>query len=352
MSNEDTKVFVGMSGGVDSSVSAALLKRVGYDVTGVFINVWQPDFIDCSQEEDRQDAMRAAIHLDMPFIVLDAREEYKSRVVDYMIEEYKAGRTPNPDIMCNKWVKFGLFYDKARAAGADFVATGHYVRSKDGMLLQGLDQNKDQSYFLWTITKEHLKHTLFPVGEFEKSHTRELAREFGLPNAEKKDSQGLCLMGNLDTRAFLANYIEECEGDVVNESGDVIGKHEGAAFFTLGQRHGFTITNQTPESKPMYVIAKDVDSNTITVSENPVTSKQEHLHINAAATNWITRTPTVGEQLGARIRYRQKLFTVTVTESTAKTISVTLEEPQATIPKGQSLVLYDQEVCLGGGIIA
>lgn len=351
-----------MSGGVDSSVSAALLKQQGYDVTGVFISTWQPDFMECNQDDDRRDAKRVAAHLDIPFVMLDAVEEYKQGVVDYMIAEYRAGRTPNPDIMCNKHVKFGVFFDKAMEHGADFIATGHYVQiqsakckvqnnQEEFSLLMGNDAGKDQSYFLWTLTQEHLQHTLFPVGEFEKSRVRELAEEFGLPNADKKDSQGLCFMGKLDVHKFLAHYIEPKSGDVLNTNGEIIGYHDGSHFLTLGQRHGFTVTKKTPDDPPYYIIDKDSEANTITVAHTISDSPTSHSQIRIANTNWIRTKPEPGDVISARLRYRQPLFEVTteVFEDTSATFRLT--EPQSIIPQGQSLVLYDGEECLGGGII-
>jgi len=268
--NNKKKVFVGLSGGVDSSTSAAILKKDGYDVTGVFIKVWQPDFLPCSWREDRLDAMRVAAHLDIPFITMDLEKEYKQEVVDYMVHEYKEGRTPNPDVMCNKYIKFGAFFDKAMEMGADYVATGHYARvKKDGdvvRLLAGADENKDQSYFLWTLTQKQLKKTLFPIGEYVKPEVRKIAEKFGLSTAKKKDSQGLCFIGKLDMKDFLKEFIPEKKGDVLNGKGEVVGEHDGAYFYTLGQRHGFTVTVKGVDDTPYFIIYKDIEANTITVS--------------------------------------------------------------------------------------
>ena len=357
MSSSGKKVFVGLSGGVDSAVSAALLKEQGYNVTGVFIRVWQPEFLGCSQEEDERDAKRVAAHLGIPFMTLDAVEEYKTRVVDYLVREYESGRTPNPDIMCNKFVKFGVFFDTARKNGADFVATGHYVtiqkskiRSQNEhtklALCMGKDANKDQSYFLWTLTPEHLTHTLFPVGELEKSQVREKARALDLPNAEKKDSQGLCFIGKLDMQEFLGHFIKSEEGNVINEQGGVIGHHPGAVFFTLGQRHGFTITEKTPDDTPYYVIKKNVTENTLTVSHEPKESNALTENILLHNTNWITSSPRKGETFQARLRYRQGLFSVSIKQITDATAELEFYEPQIA-PEGQSLVLYKGEECVG-----
>lgn len=335
-----------MSGGVDSSVSAALLKKAGYDVTGVFIKVWQPDWINCTWREDRLDAMRVAAQLDIPFITLDLEKEYKEQVVDYMVAEYRSGRTPNPDVMCNRFVKFGGFYDWAMKRGADFVATGHYARIENGKLMMGDDQNKDQTYFLWTLTAEQLKHVLFPVGNIEKPEVRKLAKKFKLATADKKDSQGLCFIGKIDVKEFLSHYIEEKRGDVVNEKGEVIGHHDGAFFYTIGERHGFTITKKTPYDEPLYVFAKDIEKNTISVS-----SKDElpngKTSLQLTVVNWIGRTIPVGRKLQARSRYREALQEVVISDQNA----VTFSEPQFTLSSGQSLVVYDGKECLGGGII-
>jgi tRNA-uridine 2-sulfurtransferase len=343
------KVYVGMSGGVDSSVSAALLKKEGYEVTGVFIKVWQPDWINCTWREDRLDAMRVAALLGIPFITLDLEKEYKEEVVDYMIREYKEGRTPNPDVMCNKSVKFGGFFKWAIAQGADFVATGHYAKVQNGKLMAGDDKNKDQSYFLWTLTEEQLSKTLFPVGDIEKPQVRKLAKKFKLPNAEKKDSQGLCFIGKIDIKEFLSHYIESKRGDVLNENGEVIGEHDGSFFFTIGERHGFTITKKTPSDEPYYVISKDIEKNTITVAHKNQDGRlpNEIKKVSLREVNWNQRHAPVGKDLLARSRYREKLQEIKVLDET----TIEFKELQQTISPGQSVVVYDGEVCLGGGII-
>jgi tRNA-specific 2-thiouridylase len=338
------KVYIGMSGGVDSSVSAALLKKEGYKVIGVFIKVWQPEWINCTWKEDRLDAMRVAARLDIPFITLNLEKEYKEEVVDYMIDEYRRGRTPNPDVMCNRSVKFGGFYNWAMKQGADFVATGHYVISKDGQLIAGKDKNKDQSYFLWTLTKEQIAKTLFPVGNIEKPEARRLAKKFNLPNAEKKDSQGLCFIGKIDVKDFLSHYIESKKGNVLNESGEIIGEHDGAFFFTIGERHGYTITKKTPNDEPYYIVSKDIINNTITVANKINNGKTS---ITLSNINWNQGKAIINRNLKARSRYRAPLQGIKfINENT-----VEFKEPQATLSSGQSLVLYDGDVCLGGGII-
>ena len=366
MNKKANKVYVGMSGGVDSSVSAALLKDAGYDVTGVFIKVWQPDWAiinsGCTWKEDRLDAMRVAAKLDIPFITLDLEKEYKEEVVDYMISEYKAGRTPNPDVMCNRYVKFGGFFDWAMKQGADFVATGHYASigntrqpaESDSatclyQLLAGDDKNKDQSYFLWTLTQEQLSKTLFPVGNIEKPEVRKLAKKFELPTADKKDSQGLCFIGKIDIKEFLSHYIESKNGDVLDIEGNKIGVHDGAFFFTIGERHGFTITKKTPNDEPYFVISKDIDKNTITVANKNTDGALPNAitKISLKEINWNQGKAPIGKVLKARSRYRENLQEITVSNEN----EIIFTDPQYTLSPGQSLVVYDGNICLGGGII-
>ncbi len=418
---------MGLSGGVDSAVSAALLQKAGYDVTGVFIKVWQPDWLECNWKEERREAMRVAAHLGIPFITLDLEKEYKEGVIDYMLAEYKAGRTPNPDVMCNREVKFGAFWRWTKSQGADYIATGHYARIKyrnidDAdlylreafsprklgekgslrhasasvnviyQLFAGRDKNKDQSYFLWTLNQDNLAHTLFPVGHLEKTEVRKLAHKFKLPNADKKDSQGLCFIGKVDVKDFLAHYLKAEPGNVLNEEGEIIGKHQGALFFTIGERHGFTITKKTPDDDRYYVIDKDMEQNTITVSNRIVgkdySSSQKTIRISNI--NWIAGTapidnsiaPPLGRQesleeersdergrapaarsggandssslvntLHARSRYRQPLQNIKIHSVNMFETIVEFKKPQDALTPGQSLVIYNGEECVGGGII-
>ncbi len=352
-----------MSGGVDSSVSAALLKKAGYDVTGVFIKVWTPDWFECTWKEDRIDAMRAAATIGIPFVTLDLEKEYKKDVVDYMIDEYKIGRTPNPDVMCNRSVKFGAFWKWAKEQGADYIATGHYaqaeygVRSQEGTqqyrLLKGNDENKDQSYFLWTLEQADLEHVMFPVGNIEKPEVRKLARKFKLPNAEKKDSQGLCFLGKIDIKEFLPHYINIRRGAVMNDKGVIIGHHPGALLFTIGERHGFTITEKSPNDEPYYIIAKDVVDNTITVSPRKPDESLPHARreVVLSKVNWISGIPSSKLKLKARSRYRQQLNDVKLISTDKDTAKIEFSLPQDTLAPGQSLVIYHKDECLGGGII-
>jgi tRNA-specific 2-thiouridylase len=343
------KVFVGLSGGVDSSVSAALLQKAGYDVTGVFMKVWSPDWLPCTWKEERRDAMRVAAHLNISFLTFDFEQEYKKAVVDYLIAEYRQGRTPNPDVLCNREIKFGAFLNKAVEAGADFIATGHYARNIQNHLYEGVDKAKDQSYFLWTLGKKELAKTLFPVGEFQKSKVRALATKFGLPTAVKRDSQGICFLGPIDMKEFLAHYITTEPGDVLDETGTKVGRHDGALLYTIGERHGFT----TASNKPYYVIAKNIEANTITVSH---TYSEQSLAtvsgVKLVSVTWTNHPPEAGKYL-ARFRYHQTPVPCSiesVKESDEK-ITVTFLALQAGVAIGQSLVLYNGEECVGGGII-
>lgn len=348
-------VFVGLSGGVDSSVAATRLKARGYNVVGVFIKVWHPEWLKCNWEQERLDAMRVAAKLDIPFLTCDAEQAYKDHVADYFIREYEQGRTPNPDIVCNQYVKFGTFLEFARERGARYIATGHYAQiDTDGKnhfsLHRGADTSKDQSYFLWTLNQAELSATLFPVGDTEKALIREEAARAGLITSEKKDSQGICFLGDIDIAEFLSHYIDLVPGPVVDESGDTIGEHQGAFMYTLGQRHGFTTTNRSTDESPYFIIAKDVASNTITVSrQRPVV--QAHTHIKLANCNWITTPPTAGDTITIQTRYRQTPFPVLV-HSVHDTECTLLPMQDCDITTaGQSVVWYDKDECRGGGMI-
>jgi len=352
------KVFIGLSGGVDSSVSAYLLKQAGYDVTGVFLKVWQPDFMYCTAKEDRRDAMRVAASLSIPFMTIDAVSEYKQYVVDYMIAEYKRGRTPNPDVMCNSVVKFGVFYKKARELGADFIATGHYAQriEKEGEVLLGeaIDTTKDQTYFLWNIPREALKHSLFPVGGYHKKDIREIARKAGLYTAEKKDSQGLCFIGKVSMQDFLSHFLDLQPGKVLDIKGSVIGHHNGALLYTVGQRHNFTITEKGTDDTPLYVVSTDIDTNTIVVdtkNDTQDTSTAMITQVDIGSTNWLGKTPVVGDGYMARMRYRQALVPCVCTDMREGHAVVQFSTSHLYIACGQSLVLYKDGTCLGGGII-
>lgn len=299
--------------------------------------------------------MKVCAELGIPFQTLDLSAEYKREVVDYMISEYQAGRTPNPDVMCNRQIKFGGFYDWAVKAGADYVATGHYaqiIKNKKGAneLHVAVDQNKDQSYFLWTLKAEQLNHILFPIGHLEKPTVRELATKFNLPTATKKDSQGLCFVGQIDAKEFLKAFIEEKRGAVIDEAGEVIGAHDGIYFYTLGERHGFTVTKKTPADKPYYVVGKNIERNELIVSTDKnrafVQAKTGHL-IKTVWREEIEENKTYQ----IRSRYREILKEARL-EQKEDGWQIELLSGKEPLTPGQSVVVYDGSKCLGGGILA
>ena len=337
------KVFVAMSGGVDSSVAATLLKKEGYTVTGVHMLCWEG----CEDNQDKQDAMRVAAVLDIQFLVWDFKKEYKEAVYDYMIREYMAGRTPNPDVMCNKEIKFGIFLKRALEAGADYIATGHYVRlQRNFRLLAAKDLTKDQSYFLWTLSQDQLKHCLFPIGDYLKTEVRELAKRFGLPVADKKDSQGLCFVGKVDFGEFIKNEIPKKIGAVVSSDGKKIGEHDGAYFYTIGQRHGLNLGGQ---AQPVFVAEKNSTTNALVVAqvaEDKILFKKT---LSAENQNWIfIHPPAFPLKAKARIRYRQPLQEAVLYEGGR----VEFLKAQRAIAPGQSVVFYKESgEMLGGAII-
>lgn len=424
INNEGKIVFVGMSGGVDSSVAAGLLKKQGYNVVGVHLRCFN---LDGCADRDLEDARRAAEVLDIPFYVWNYEKEYKKDVMQYMIDGYKKGITPNPDVMCNKEIKFGLFLERALEMGADYVATGHYVRlsktknlsslnplrsscdslaspclpagrlvasppegkradhtkataevsaNKDFfILLQARDQNKDQSYFLWTLTQKQLKHCLFPLGDLKKPEVRKLAQKFGLLNAAKKDSQGICFLGKVGLKDFLKKYIKPKKGNIVDTDGNILGNHDGVFYYTIGQRHGLRLNNaaKSPASVPYYVADKVLKTNTLVVAQgenNPALFKKK---VNLADVNLINPVSIIslirankGYKVLAMVRYRQPLFKAILLKSDKRqavgkkknmfhvsfNYSLIFDEPQKFIAIGQSAVIYSPKgEMLGGGII-
>ncbi len=339
------KVYVGMSGGVDSSVTAALLKEKGYDVTGVYMKNWSqdlPGFV-CPWKEDYQDAKRVAVQLGIDFKMYDFEKNYRHKVVDYMVREYKAGRTPNPDIMCNQEVKFKLFLETALEDGADLIATGHYSRIKDSQLLTGLDDNKDQSYFLYRVTEDALSKSLMPIGEMHKTEVRALAKKLGLATAYKKDSQGICFVGKVGIKEFLLNELgSQKAGPIIDQKGKEIGQHDGAIFYTIGQRHGLSVGG----GLPYYVTRKDMVANTVYVTTNLDDRDLWTERVELEDVHWINKKPADGKYQ-VRLRYRGPLV-----ECELKGSKLNLAEPQRGIAAGQSAVLYDDDRVLGGGIIA
>ena len=344
--HKSKRVFVGMSGGVDSSVSAYLLQKQGYDVVGVHLQCWNKD--GCNEQEAR-DARLVANKLGIPFYVLDMEEEYGKRVVDYMVESYRNGLTPNPDVMCNKEIKFGLFLEKALSMGADFVATGHYARlveeNGEHFIYEGKDKGKDQSYFLWTLGEEKLKKVLFPIGDLKKEEVRKIAKEAGLHVAEKKDSQGICFIGQVTLQEFLHEYLGSKEGAVVDLSGEVIGKHEGAHFYTIGQRHGLGVALNAPH----YVVDKDIKTNTVVLAQGDAKDlEKSEVSIRDFRLNANFELPS---KVFARVRYRQDLHEAKL-ERAGENLLLKFTKPVRFVAPGQSAVFYsDKGKLLGGGII-
>lgn len=361
-----------MSGGVDSSLCAHLLLEQGYEVVGVYLECWRAP--GCRTEEDRKDALQVALNLGIPFQVLDFKDTYKQKVVEYFFREYEAGRTPNPDVMCNKEVKFGMFYDWAMKEGFDFVATGHYAKVSE---IEGkkhvsipADSHKDQTYFLYQLTEEQLEHILFPLGEITKKEVREEAKKRDVLVADKKDSVGICFIGDINVHNFLKERLGENPGEVIDTAGNVIGQHQGLWFYTVGQRHGFTIDKRTliQESDgsetikhnfpPFYVIKKIPEKNQLLVGFGAETYREEikvgeiHL-INDQDLSEIGNENL--ENLLVRIRHTGKLIPCTIKNDSESKLSLTLSEPTQGIAEGQSAVLYkevgNQVICLGGGII-
>jgi len=430
---EKIKVYVGMSGGVDSSLAAALLVEQGYDVTGVFMKNWTADLpgMTCPWAEDLADAKRVAVGLGVDFKVFDFEKEYKDKVVDYMIDEYKNGRTPNPDIMCNQEVKFKLFLETALADGADMIATGHYARvsrqgfvdslitsssllhaglnqgpgallnsdsrvsdevtskptnqsdssnilsghlqpefekalgplsdparsrseemldealTKTGILKQAIDANKDQTYFLYRVTGEAMAKTLFPVGEFTKPQVRKMADERGLTTAVKKDSQGICFIGQIGIRDFISQYVDAKPGNIVDKkTGKILGQHDGAVFYTFGQRHGLDLGG----GMPYYVVGKDMNKNEVYVTTNLNDDTLWRKTINLTDLHWINDAPGDGKY-EIRVRHRAPLVGAVISLGDDSTLKLTLDNPERAIAPGQSVVIYDGDICLGGGII-
>ena len=343
------KVFVGMSGGVDSSVTAALLLKQGYDVTGVYMKNWSQDLpgFECPWKEDYQDAKRVAVQLGIPFKMYDFETQYRQRVVDYMLEGYRAGRTPNPDIMCNQEIKFKLFLEAAIADGADMIATGHYARIKNGQLLTGLDDNKDQSYFLYRVTEKALTRSLMPIGEYQKPQIREIAKELGLATAEKKDSQGICFVGKVGIKEFLQQFVTTEPGDIVDQHKQVIGRHDGAIFYTIGQRHGLNVGG----GLPYYVTGKDMQANIVRVTTDLQDPDLWSKTLRLTDVHWINQPPTEQEQLQVRTRYRAPLVPVAGMRYADDMLLLDLQEEIRAVTPGQSTVIYSGDRVLGGGIV-
>lgn len=347
--SKNIKVFVAMSGGVDSSVTAAMLKQQGYQVTGVYMKNWTKDLpgLSCPWLEDYQDAKRVAVHLDIDFKLYDFESDYRKKVVDYMIKDYQAGRTPNPDIMCNQEVKFKLFLETAIGDGADMIATGHYARIQHDQLLVGLDANKDQSYFLYRLTSSALNTSLMPIGNYEKSAVRQLAHSFKLSTAEKKDSQGICFVGKVGIKDFLLSELgEQSPGFIYDQRQKCVGQHDGAIFYTIGQRHGLSVGG----GLPYYVTGKDMIKNEIYVTTDIQDDKLWQKVIQLTDLHWINQPPISDRVYKIRTRYRAALVNATLSFN-QENVTVHLSEAIRAITPGQSAVLYDGDRVVGGGII-
>ena len=346
MTQHTATVYVGLSGGVDSSVAALLLKRAGYTVVGAYMKNWTRDIAGnrCPWEEDLRSAKSVAAHLDIELKVFDLQEEYKQRVVDVMVESYQQGLTPNPDVLCNQDIKFRLFYDLCRADGADLVATGHYARLQDGELMQAVDVNKDQTYFLYRMPQDAAQHTLFPVGELHKPAVRELAREAGLPTAQRPDSMGLCFVGKIPLKDFLVEFSELHPGEVVDEQGRVLGTHDGVELFTIGQRHGLGIGGGTP----YYVLHKDLQTRQIVVTTDPTILRRDHYMIGEAV--W-WHQPEQNKAYQVRIRHLGELLQCTLTQEGQHWRIRLTNGSHRGVAAGQHAVLYEGDHVLGGGVI-
>jgi tRNA-specific 2-thiouridylase len=338
-----------MSGGVDSSLTAALLVEQGYDVTGVYMKNWTTDLpgTKCPWAEDLADAKRVAVRLGIDFKVFDFEKEYKHKVVDYMIEEYEKGRTPNPDIMCNQEVKFKLFLETALADGADMIATGHYARTDGNLLKTAADTAKDQTYFLYRVTGEAMRKTLFPIGEYKKTEVRKMAAERGLSTARKKDSQGICFVGQVGIRDFLSQYVQLTPGQIIDKAtGKTLGRHDGAVFYTLGQRHGLDIGG----GLPYYVVGKDMAKNEVYVTTDLNDSSLWKDEVELRDIHWINDAPVEGNYQ-IRIRHQAPLVQSKLS-FTGENVLLRLSNQLRAIAPGQSIVIYSGDVCLGGGIVA
>ncbi len=352
------KVVIGMSGGVDSSVAAYLLKKEGYEVIGLFMRNWDASVNNdilgnptlnnniCPQEQDYNDALAVSNELGIPLHRIDFVKEYWDYVFTYFLDELKKGRTPNPDIMCNKYIKFDLFIKEAKRLGADYIATGHYARIKDGYLLRGIDDNKDQTYFLSQLTKEQLKNVLFPVGNIVKDEVRKIADELKLTTAKKKDSTGICFIGERNFKRFLENYLPNKEGDIINiETKQVLGKHIGLMYYTIGQRRGLDVGGT---SDKLFVVGKDLNKNILYVCEG---EDNEYLLSDSCIVEQVNFNcdlrPT---ECSAKFRYRQKDNPVSIEYLDNGELLVRYKDVKSVTP-GQACVFYQDEKCLGGGII-
>ncbi|MBD3365789.1 tRNA 2-thiouridine(34) synthase MnmA [candidate division WWE3 bacterium] len=353
-SKEKKKIAVGLSGGVDSAVAAHLLQEQGHDVTAFYLQCWDFDRPGCGGDSARNDAIHVATELGLKFQHLEFIEEYEEKIIQYFYSEYKAGRTPNPDILCNSMIKFGIFLEWALKEGFDFVATGHYARLEENPkakcinLLSGKDKTKDQSYFLYRLNQNQLQKIMFPLGTYLKEDVRATAKKLGLRIHNKPDSVGICFIGEVDIREFLQERIDAKQGQVTDTSGNVIGTHEGAWFYTIGQRHGFNITKY--QGVPLYVVAKDVEKNLLVVGPKEEVTRSRFL---VEDLHWICEEPEIPFKAAVRIRNLGDFHAAEISAGTdSGKLQVTTEEELFGLAPGQSAVFYDGEKVLGGGIIS
>lgn len=354
-----TRVVVGMSGGVDSSVTALLLKQAGYDVVGIFMKNWDDtdEFGHCTAEEDSEDVRRVCDQIGIPYYTVNFEKQYFDKVFTYFLDEYKRGRTPNPDVMCNREIKFGDFLQRALELGADYLATGHYARVErdaDGVtkLLRGVDSNKDQTYFLSSLNQRQLEKAMFPIGHLPKPEVRRIAEEAGLYTAKKKDSTGVCFIGERNFKEFLSGYLPARSGDMIDiRSGEKKGRHDGLMYYTLGQRQGLGIGG-SGTGEPWFVADKDLESNVLYVVQGEQHASLYSESLSASGFNWISPSlPEAPFHCTAKFRYRQQDQGVTVTMRKDGTADIVFDKPQKAVTPGQAVVLYDGDVCLGGGTI-
>ncbi|EPD4908644.1 TPA: tRNA 2-thiouridine(34) synthase MnmA [Listeria innocua] len=353
--NSDIRVVVGMSGGVDSSVTAHILKEQGYDVIGIFMKNWDDtdEFGVCTATEDYDDVIRVANQIGIPYYAVNFEKEYWDKVFTYFLDEYKLGRTPNPDVMCNKEIKFKAFLEHAESLGADYVATGHYAQVKkvgdEIELLRGVDNNKDQTYFLNQLSQDQLKKVMFPLGGMEKTEVREIATKAGLATANKKDSTGICFIGERNFKQFLSEYLPAQPGDMRTLDGEVLGKHDGLMYYTIGQRHGLGIGG---DGEPWFVVGKDLKNNVLFVEQG---FHHDSLYSDSLIATDISFTTNSEKPktfvCTAKFRYRQTDTKVTVNMREDGTAEVVFADPVRAITPGQAVVFYDGDICLGGGNI-
>ncbi|EEP1625652.1 tRNA 2-thiouridine(34) synthase MnmA [Listeria monocytogenes] len=353
--NSDIRVVVGMSGGVDSSVTAHILKEQGYDVIGIFMKNWDDtdEFGVCTATEDYDDVIRVANQIGIPYYAVNFEKEYWDKVFTYFLDEYKLGRTPNPDVMCNKEIKFKAFLEHAESLGADYVATGHYAQVKkvgdEIELLRGVDNNKDQTYFLNQLSQDQLKKVMFPLGGMKKTEVREIAKKAGLATANKKDSTGICFIGERNFKQFLSEYLPAQPGEMRTLKGEVLGKHDGLMYYTIGQRHGLGIGG---DGEPWFVVGKDLKENVLFVEQG---FHHETLYSDSLIATDISFTTNAAKpktiECTAKFRYRQTDTKVIVHLREDGTAEVVFADPVRAITPGQAVVFYDGDICLGGGTI-